>query len=70
MVKDGYKLTEDQIQAIVSCPNVPQNASSIAQLMAPGGSTLGGNINQLPPSPHLITSQNIPSSASVCGIPP
>jgi len=70
MVKDGYKLTEDQVQAIISRPNVPQNASSIAQTMAPGGSTLGGNINQLPSSPHLITSQNIPSSASVCGIPP
>lgn len=70
MVKDGYKLTEDQVQPILSRPNVPQNASSIAQPMAPGGSTLGGNINQLQSSPHLIASQNMPSSASVCGIPP
>lgn len=69
MVKDGYKLTEDHVQPIQSRSNVPQNASSIVQSMAPSGSTLGGNINQLPSSLHLITSQNMPSSASVCGIP-
>ncbi|GLJ10463.1 hypothetical protein SUGI_0128700 [Cryptomeria japonica] len=71
MEKDGYELVDDQVQPIQQRQQMlPPNASSTTQSMTPVASALGNSMNQLPSSPHVMSSQNMVGSAAVCGMPP